>query len=263
MTFKRRDLILFIVFTFAVGFLGAYTGLKVLQPKLSTGEQIDIPFQTGSKDEQLDESLQTIKQAYELIEHHYIGDVEDEQLLEGAIQGMLETLNDPYSSYMNADAMKRFNEQIESSFQGIGAEVSMVEGKVTIVAPIKDSPAEKAGLRPNDQILKVDNESLDGLDLNEAVEKIRGEKGSEVVLHVQRKGSSQPFELTIVRDDIPIETVQTEMETVDGKNTGIIEIRSFSETTAQEFKDALLNLEEDGIEGLVIDVRGNPGGLLD
>jgi len=263
MTFKKRDLILFLVITFVIGFLGAYTGLKVLQPKLSKNEQIEIPFTKESTDNQLNENLQTIKEAYELIDHHYIGDIEDDQLLEGAIQGMLETLNDPYSSYMNAEAMKRFYEQIESSFQGIGAEVSMVEGKVTIVAPIKDSPAEKAGLRPNDQILKVDDESLDGLDLNEAVEKIRGEKGSEVVLLVQRKGSSQPFELTLVRDDIPIETVLTETETVDGKKTGIIDIRTFSETTSQEFEDALDTLEEEDIEGLVIDVRGNPGGLLD
>src|SRR5690625_79143 len=263
MTFKKRDLILFLVITFVVGFLGAYTGLKVLQPKLSTHEQVEIPFTKEGTDNDLNENLQTIKQAYELIEHHYVGDVESDQLLEGAIQGMLETLNDPYSSYMNADAMERFNEQIQSSFQGIGAEVSMVDGKVTIVAPIKDSPAEKAGLRPNDQILKVDDEKLEGLALNEAVEKIRGEKGSEVVLQVQRKGSEKSFEVTLVRDDIPIETVHSEVETVDGKKTGIIEISSFSETTSGEFEKSLSELEEEGMEGLVIDVRGNPGGLLD
>src|SRR5690625_2794767 len=231
MTFKKRGLILFLVITFVIGFLGAYTGLKVLQPKLSKNEQIEIPFTKESTDNQLNENLQTIKEAYELIDHHYVGDVESDQLLEGAIQGMLETLDDPYSSYMNAEAMERFNEQIQSSFQGIGAEVSMVEGKVTIVAPIKDSPAEKAGLRPNDQIIKVDDENLEGLDLNEAVEKIRGEKGSEVVLQVQRKGASKPFEITLVRDDIPIETVHSNIELVDGKKTGIIEITSFSETT--------------------------------
>lgn len=263
MTFKKRELIIFILVTFAVGFLGAFAGLKLLQPKVSTNQQVEIPFVKESKNSELDENMQTIKQAYELIEQHYVEDVEENQLLEGAIQGMLETLDDPYSSYMNAEAMKRFNEQIQSSFQGIGAEVSMVEGKVTIVAPIKDSPAEKAGLRPNDQILKVDDEELEGLDLNEAVEKIRGEKGSEVVLLVQRKGSSKPFEITIVRDDIPIETVHQELETVDGKKTGIIEISSFAETTAEEFEKSLTSLEKEGIEGLIIDVRGNPGGLLD
>lgn len=263
MYFKKRNLVILFIITFVIGILGAYTGLKILQPKVSTNQSIEIPFTKEGKDGNLDENFETIKQAYELIDQHYIEDVKDDQLLEGAIQGMLETLDDPYSSYMNTEAMKRFNEQIQSSFQGIGAEVSMTEGKVTIVAPIKDSPAEKAGLRPNDQILKVDDEKLEGLDLNEAVEKIRGEKGSEVVLLVQRKGSSKPFEMTLVRDDIPIETVHQDVETVDGKKTGIIELSSFSETTAKEFKDALSKLEEDGIEGLIIDVRGNPGGLLD
>src|SRR5690625_2784702 len=159
--------------------------------------------------------------------------------------------------------MERFNEQIQSSFQGIGAEVSLREGKVTVVSPIKDSPAEKAGLRPNDQILQVDGQSLEGLDLHEAVEKIRGEKGSEVVLLVQRTGSSTPFEVTLVRDDIPIETVHAKTIDVNGKKTGIIDITSFSERTSQEFIDYINEMEDEGIEGLVVDVRGNPGGLLD
>lgn len=260
MIFKKRELVMLVVLTFIVGLLGAYTGLKLFQPKAT--QDVQIPFQTNISSN-ADELLETIKKAYDLINQHYIEDVDEQQLLEGAIQGMLETLNDPYSSYMNAEAMERFNEQIQSSFQGIGAEVSMVDGKVTIVAPIKNSPAEKAGLRPNDQILKVDDEDLEGLDLNEAVEKIRGEKGSEVVLTVQRQGTSEPFEVTIVRDEIPIETVYASTENVDGKKTGIIEITTFSETTAEEFNEAMTNMENDGIEGLVIDVRGNPGGLLD
>src|SRR5690625_6983073 len=139
--------------------------------------------------------------------------------------------------------MERFNEQIQSSFQGIGAEVSLREGKVTVVSPIKDSPAEKAGLRPNDQILQVDGQSLEGLDLHEAVEKIRGEKGSEVVLLVQRTGSSEPFEVSLVRDDIPIETVHAKTIDVDGKKTGVIDITSFSERTDSEFVEYVNEME--------------------
>lgn len=174
---------------------------------------------------------------------------------------MLNTLEDPYSTYMDEEAMENFNEQIESSFQGIGAEVSMVEGKVTIIAPIKDSPAEKAGLKPNDQVLKVDEEDLKGLDLNEAVEKIRGEKGSKVTLSVLR--GEKDFEVELTRDDIPVETVYSSKEEIDGKTTGVIEITSFSEETYFDFETELTKLEQEGIEGLVIDVRGNPGGLLD
>lgn len=261
MILKKRELVLLVLLTFIVGLVGAYTGLKIFQPNVAK-PNTQAPFQSSISNYDED-YLNTIKKAYDLINQHYIEDIDEQQLLEGAIQGMLETLEDPYSSYMNADAMERFNEQIQSSFEGIGAEVSMVDGKVTIVAPIKNSPAEKAGLRPNDQILKVDDEDLEGLDLNEAVEKIRGEKGSKVVLLIQRQGTSEPFEVTITRDEIPIETVYASTENVDGKKTGIIEITTFSETTADEFNKAISKLEKDGIEGLVIDVRGNPGGLLD
>src|SRR5699024_3731555 len=129
----------------------------------------------------------------------------------------------------------------------------------TIMSPIKDSPAEKAGLCTNDQILPVDDQKLENMDLNEAVEHIRGEIGSEVDLLIQRTGASEPFEVILTRDEISIETVEADTEDVDGKKTGIITISSFSETTSDEFTKALDKLEEDGIDGLVIDVRGNPG----
>src|SRR5690625_2066585 len=237
MNVKKRDIVLFILFAFLIGLLGAYIGLKLfesqVQPKLSS-ERIEIGSNNKETDEDLDTEMEEVKQVYELSDKNFSGDVEEGQLIEGAIDGMLETLDDPYSSFMTSDATEKFNEQIQSSFQGIGAEVSMVEGKVTIVAPIKDSPAEKAGLRPNDQILQVDEEELDGLNLNEAVEQIRGEKGSEVTLIVERKGSSEPFEVQITRDEIPIETVYAEIEEVDGKKTGILDLRTFSETRSEE-----------------------------
>src|SRR5690625_3070683 len=194
MKFKLRDLIIFIIVTFFVGLLGAYTALKFIAPSMETSP-VPLP-KTGQKNVS-NEQLSKVIQAYDLISKHFIEDVDKDELFEGAIQGMLESLEDPYSSYMNVEAMERFNEQIQSSFQGIGAEVSLREGKVTIVSPIKDSPAEKAGLRPNDQILQVDGQSLEGLDLHEAVEKIRGEKGTEVVLLVQRTGSAEPFEVKL------------------------------------------------------------------
>src|SRR5690625_163719 len=263
MTVNKRNIILFFIASFVIGVLGAFVGANIFQTGSNVPNKMDVPFTKNKSDSELEEDLQLIKQAYELIDHHYIEDVDKDELIEGAIQGMLDTLDDPYSSFMNHEAMERFKEQIQSSFQGIGAEVSMVDGKVTIVAPIKDSPAEKAGLRPNDQILQVDGEELDGLDLNEAVEKIRGEKGSEVVLLVQRKGASNPFEVTIVRDDIPIETVEAKVTEHDGKKTGVIHIHSFAETTVTEFTEALEEIESKDVDGLVIDVRDNPGGLLD
>lgn len=262
MTFKKRDIVLFFIFSFMIGLFGAFIALKLTNGEFAIGNKEGSILQGEELNSEIEEDLYVIQQAYDIIQRHYIEDVEKDQLIEGAIQGMLQTLGDPHSSYMNAEVTAKFNEQISASFQGIGAEVSMVDGVLTVVAPIKDSPAEKAGLRPNDQILQVDHETIEGLDLHEAVDRIRGEKGSEVSLLVQREGSSKPFEVTIVRDEIPLDTVFTKIEEKDGKKSGIIQIVSFAETTADEFSDALLELEADSIDGLVIDVRDNPGGLL-
>src|SRR5699024_12345884 len=118
-----------------------------------------------------------------------------------------------YSTYMDEEAMGNFNEQIESSFQGIGTEVSMVEEKVTIIAPIKDSPVEKAGLKPNDQILEADGEDIKGLDLNETVDKIRGEKGSKVTLSTLP--GEEDFAVAVTRVDMPVETVHASTAEAD------------------------------------------------
>ncbi|SDQ25490.1 carboxyl-terminal processing protease [Virgibacillus salinus] len=265
MNLRKQHIIIILFAALLLGFAGAYFGVKLAQPD-TLPEQIQETNKeepnTSQDSSAPPENIEKVSQAFNLIKDNYLNDVDDKQLIEGAIQGMLTTLEDPYSSYMDVETMERFNETIESSFEGIGAEVSTVNGKVTIVAPIKDSPAEEAGLRPNDKILSVDDESVVGMDLYEAVEKIRGEKGSEVVLEIQRTGVSDPFDVKIVRDDIPVETVYSEVKTVDGKKTGVIEITTFSENTAKDFSKELKKLEDKNIEGLVIDVRGNPGGLL-
>ncbi|WP_164668103.1 S41 family peptidase [Virgibacillus doumboii] len=265
MKLRKQHIVLILFAALVLGFAGAFFGIKLAQPD-SVTELIEDTVETSQQSQQetdeIPANVQKVARAYNIIKENYLNDVEDKQLIEGAIQGMLTSLKDPYSSYMDAETMEQFNETIESSFEGIGAEVSTVNGKVTIVAPIKDSPAEEAGLRPNDQILSVDGESVVGMDLYEAVEKIRGEKGTEVVLEVQRAGVSEPFNVTITRDNIPLETVYSEVKKVDDKKTGIIEITTFSENTAEHFNKQLSELENKNIEGLVIDVRGNPGGLL-
>lgn len=260
MKLKRQSIVLVLFAALVLGFVGSYVGISLAQPN-------KVPEQ-GPTNEGTNTSVQLkdfskVIQAFNMIKHHYIEDLDDQQLLEGAIQGMLDTLEDPYSSYLDPEQMGQFQEQIESSFEGIGAEVSMVNGVVTIIAPIKDSPAEAASLRPNDQIIKIDHNGIEGLDLQEAVNKIRGEKGSEVVLEIRRPGVTETFEVSLIRDEIPLETVYADSKTIEGRKTGIIEITSFSETTAQDFSDELKELEDSGMEGLVIDVRGNPGGLLD
>lgn len=205
------------------------------------------------------DDMKKIQTAMELIEGQYYKNVDRTKLVDGAINGMMEALDDPYSSYMGKETAAQFEESIEGSFTGIGAEVASENGKVVIVTPIKGSPAEKAGLRAQDIILSVNGESLEGLDLNDAVSKIRGPKGSEAKIKIQRAGSTDPVEYKIVRDDIDLETVTAHMEK-DG--VGVITITQFSLNTADRFKEELAKLEKQNMKGLVIDVRNNPGGVL-
>lgn len=210
---------------------------------------------TGSK-----QDIKKIETALQLVKKNYVEDVDTNKLIDGAIDGMMNALEDPFSSYMAPDTAQQFSEQIEGSFTGIGAEVSMENGNVVVVSPIKGSPAEKAGIQPKDILLSVNGESFEGLSLNEAVAKIRGPKGTTAKVKVKRAGVADTLEFEIVRDDIALETVYAEMK--DGK-IGVITVTEFSLNTADHFKKELENLEKQGMKGLIIDVRNNPGGVLD
>lgn len=206
------------------------------------------------------DGIRKIETALKLVEKNYVEDVDANKLVDGAIDGMMKALEDPFSSYMAPDTAQQFSEQIEGSFTGIGAEVSMENGNVVVVSPIKGSPAEKAGIQPKDILLSVNGESFEGLSLNEAVSKIRGPKGTKAKVKVKRAGIASPLEFEIVRNDIALETVYAEMK--EGK-IGVIEVTEFSLNTADRFKKELDALEKQGMKGLVIDVRSNPGGVLD
>lgn len=239
---------------------GTYAGMQWYAGVLD--HQIFPSKENGPANSSESDHLEKVAQAYSLIFTNYLEKVEEEKLVEGAIQGMLSTLEDPYSVYMDKETAKQFNQTLESSFEGIGAEVSSVDGKVVIVSPFKNSPAEKAGLKPNDQILKINGDSIEGLDLFEATMKIRGKKGTSVVLEIGREGLNDPVQVKVTRDEIPQITVYSDMKKVNGEKVGYLEITSFSEETSKEFDKELTALEKAGLDALLIDVRGNPGGLL-
>jgi carboxyl-terminal processing protease len=222
----------------------------------AAGEGVAAVLQTSGLQEKESQKLGT---ALSLIESNYYQAVDRDKLIDGAVNGMMEALGDPYSNYMGKETAEKFEESIEGSFSGIGAEVSSDNGKVVVVSPIKGAPAEKAGIQAKDIILSVNGETLDGLELNAAVAKIRGPKGSKATLKVQRTGSAAPLEFVITRDDVKLETVYATMEK-DG--VGVIEVTQFSMNTAERFKEELANLEKQGMKGLVIDVRNDPGGVL-
>lgn len=261
---KRKVVALLMVLSLVIGAGGMYGWMKWSQNDQSIGNAGTVNELKSTKAPvNQDEEFAKLQKTYQLISSRYYQKVSSDKLLEGAIDGMVKTLKDPYSVYMDEDTASQFTQSLDSSFEGIGTEVSMVDGKVTVIAPFKDSPAERSGVKPNDQIVSVDGKSLEGLDLYKAVLKIRGKKGSTVTLGIKRKGVNDTLKIDVKRDTIPIETVYSNVQKVDGKKIGVLNITSFSEDTGSDFKKKLSDLEGQDIQGLVIDVRGNPGGYLD
>lgn len=197
---------------------------------------------------------------FQRVRSSYVEEVEDKDLIEAAINGMLTSL-DPHSSFLPDDSFKKMQVQTTGRFGGLGIEVTMDSGFVKVVSPIDDTPAAKAGLQPEDYIIAVNDETVLGLTLNEAVERLRGPIGSEVVITVQR-GQEEPFDVSIIRDEIKIKSVRSELF----EDVGYIRLTTFSEQTTPGLLDAVDELRsqagEAGLAGLVLDLRNNPGGLL-
>lgn len=196
---------------------------------------------------------------YGTLQDKYVEKVDKQKLVDGAIDGMMKALDDPYSTYMDQAEAKSFEETISASFVGIGAEIQEQDGFIAVVAPIKGSPAEKAGIKQNDRILKVNGISLEGMKVGEAVKNLRGEKGTKAELVIKRPGEDEERTVTVIRDTIPVDTVHAEM--LDDQ-IGRLEITSVAETTADEYVTKLKELQQKGMKKLIIDLRQNPGGLL-
>ncbi|WP_296896045.1 S41 family peptidase [uncultured Megamonas sp.] len=196
--------------------------------------------------------------AYRFIETKYVNDTDDVNLIDGAIDGMVKSLNDPHSNYLSPKMYKTLMEQTEGSFAGIGVVMGMDnEQKIHIVGIMEDSPGQKAGLQEGDEILAVDGVSVKEMAFDEVAAHVRGEVGTNVVLTIMRNNTNQ--DVTITRDNIKLKTVGHKM--LDN-NIGYIQIVSFSEDTANEFNDAYNDLKNQGMKALVLDLRNNPGGLL-
>src|SRR5580692_1666849 len=198
---------------------------------------------------------------FEKVRSNYVDDVSDDTLIEGAINGMLTSL-DPHSNYLNAKNFNDMKVQTRGEFGGLGIEVSMENGLIKVVSPIDDTPAARAGLKPGDLITHLDGNPVQGMTLPEAVEKMRGPENSEVTLRIRRTGKD-PFDVKLVRAKIKIQSVRSHME---GDTIGYVRITSFTEQTDVGLNNALKNLKQQAgnkLIGVVLDLRNNPGGLLD
>lgn len=218
-----------------------------------------ITFSQGmATDEERYSPLKRFSQVLDLVERYYVQDVERPEMIEGAIKGMLLEL-DPHSSFMNQDAFQDMQIETSGEFTGIGIEISIVDGRLTVVSPIEDTPAFRAGLKSGDQILEVDGQSTQDITIMDAVKLIRGPRGSEVDLTILSKGEKAPRIVTISRDVIPVHTVKMfELE----PGVLLIRLTSFKENTMDDLRVALSEYDEEPLTGLILDLRNNPGGLL-
>src|SRR5260221_198527 len=199
---------------------------------------------------------------FERLRADYVEKPDDSKLIESAINGMLAGL-DPHSSYMDSKSFRDLQVQTRGEFGGLGIEVTMEDGLIKVVAPIDETPAAKAGIMANDVITHLDDEPVQGLTLNQAVEKMRGPENSKIKLKIMRKGQDKPIEIAITRARIQVRSVRSHLE---GDDVGFIRVTQFNEQTTEGLKKAITDLSAqagDKLKGFIIDLRNNPGGLLD
>ncbi len=204
--------------------------------------------------------LRLLLEAYNIVRNYYVDEVSNAQLVDGAIRGMLNEL-DPHTVYIPSEKVSALNERTAGYFYGVGIEFVMQNKIPTVIAPIVGGPSELLGIRSGDRILKIDNETTYNMPDEEVEEKLRGAKGSKVVLTVKRPGIQQPFKINIRRERIPIYSIICQL--LLENRTGYIRIGNFSQTTAQELDRGLLILEKLGMQRLLLDLRSNSGGLLE
>tara|TARA_R110002096_G_scaffold257381_1_gene450973 strand:+ start:326210 stop:327631 length:1422 start_codon:yes stop_codon:yes gene_type:complete len=235
---------LFKTTAFAIGFVCVSLSVPALAAKTETYNQLNL-----------------FADVFERIRSQYVKDVDDEELIEAAINGMLTSL-DPHSTYLNSKRYENMRVQTSGEFGGLGIEVTMDKGVILVVSPMDDTPAERAGVKSGDYITRINGEQINGLTLNEAVEKMRGKVGTNIDVSIVRKGESDIIELTLTRAIIEVKSVRHHIE----DEIGYIRVSSFTEKTTTGLRDALDEIKEelgDNMQGIVLDLRNNPGGLLD
>jgi carboxyl-terminal processing protease len=241
----KRRLLIFFLPVFLLGlFLGALTpSVRALPEKIY-------------------KSLDLFSKVLYIVEKEYVDQVDGENLVYGAIKGLLGTL-DPYSVFLTPDVYKELKVDTVGRFGGVGLEISLQDGILTVVSPMEDTPAAKAGIQPGDRILKINGKSTKGMNLADAVQRMRGSSKSKVVLTLYREGKKKPFDVTLEREVIQIKSVKAELLP---DKIAYVRLTSFQERTTDELKEKMKELQKQAggsFNGIVLDMRNNPGGLLE
>lgn len=248
-----------LVAVFYVGYLaGNVHGAREVVPA-GEGEVLNVGSMppTGTAD---DVDFNLFWDVWDLVKDSYVDQpISEKDLFYGAIQGMVGALGDPYSVFFDPESAQEFNSELAGTFSGIGAEIGMRDDFIIVIAPIKDSPAESAGLLPGDRIIAINGEDALGMEVNDAVTRIRGDAGTDVTLTILRGESSDAFDVTITRSDITLDSVSWEIRD-DG--IAVINVYMFNDDSATLFEEAVQEVLTADVDGIVVDLRNNPGGLL-
>ena len=202
----------------------------------------------------------SLNSIYGLMQRNFDGEITDQQALDGAKAGLVAAGGDPYTAYLDAESAKSLQDSLTGKLSGIGAEIGIKNNILTVVAPIADAPAAKAGLKPGDLIAKIDNEDTTDMTVETAVSKIRGKAGTKVTLKLVRTGVSDPFDVTITRADITVPSVTSSLK---NSNVAYIKVSRFGPDTSELVNKAAVDLKQQGATKVILDLRNNPGGYLD
>ncbi|MCM8772490.1 MAG: S41 family peptidase [candidate division WOR-3 bacterium] len=238
---KRKILFTFFGFLFLTVVFGG--NVNVVKPE--------------KKQEEIYKNLELFIDTLKIIQDNYVEPVDNKKLIYGALKGMLMSL-DPYSAFLEPDMKKELEIETRGEFEGVGMEITLKDGIITVVTPIEDSPAWRAGIKEGDKIIEIDGKSTKGMTTFEAAQKLRGKKGTKVSISILREGTPNLLKFTLERDVIKIKSVKPKIY----NSIGYIRLSGFQENTAEDLKKALVDFKNKGIKGLILDVRNNPGGLL-
>jgi carboxyl-terminal processing protease len=257
---KYSFVVIFILFSFWLGFQSGK------QSEVDSDDSLGVSFEESiviDREEKIKQEVDfsLFWEVWEKLKDKYVdaGELDAQKLLYGSINGMLSATGDPYTVFFDPEQNKQFNEEIDGRFEGIGAEIGIKKGILTVIAPLEGSPAERSGLRAGDKILKIDGESTAEMSINESVKRMRGERGTEVKLTVFRNdGDSSTEEVTIIRDVINVKSITMEMK---NDKIAYFKVIRFGDDTSREFFKMTLEAPHD-TEGIILDLRNNPGGYL-
>lgn len=241
---------------FRIGYISGSKGLTFNPKNFTVINKEDAPT---------DVNYGLLWDALKIVQDKYIdsANIDEQKVLYGAIQGAISAAGDQYTQFFDPETLAQFRQELQGSFDGIGAEITNKDKSIIVVAPLKDSPAEKAGLLPQDYILKINDESTDNMSADVAVSKIRGAGGTQVKLTIYREGEEDSFDVTITRAKIEIKSVALEYKEANGKKVAIIKISRFGDDTKALFDKAVADIVKTNPSAVIVDERNNPGGYLE